>query len=117
MKINIRAVHFELTNETRDYAAEKIGKLDDYYKNIIKADVAIESHESEAKHGYRYIAKVTLSVPGKNIFAEATGPDQYFAIDNVEEKLKIQIEKIKGKQNKGKIDKFQNIIRRFIGKE
>lgn len=117
MKINIRAVHFELDSETRDYAAEKIGKLDDYYKNIIQADVAIENHESEAKFGYHYIVKATLHVPGKNIFAEATGPDQFAAIDNAEEKLKVQIEKIKGKENRGKIDKFQSVIRRFLGKE
>lgn len=117
MKINIRAIHFDLTDEIRNYAAEKIGKLDDYYKNIIKAEIAIENHESEAKGGYHYITKVTLSVPGKNIFAEATGPDEFASIDNVEEKLKVQVEKLKGKQNKGKIDKFQNLVRNFFGKE
>lgn len=117
MKINIRAVHFDLTNELRDYAAEKIGKLDDYYKNIIMADVAVENHESEKKGLYSYNAKVKLSVPGKDLFAEGTGADEFSAIDNVEDKLKTQVEKLKGKQNKGKLDRFQLLVRNFFGKE
>jgi ribosomal subunit interface protein len=117
MKINIRAVHFDLTDEIRDYAAEKIGKLDDYYKNIIMADVGLENHESEKKGLYSYVAKVKLSVPGKDLFAEGTGADEFAAIDNVEDKLKIQVEKMKGKQSKGRIDKFQSMIKDFFGKE
>jgi len=117
VKINIRAVHFDLTDEVRDYAAEKIGKLDDYYKNIIKAEVAIENHESEAKDRYHYITKVQISVPGKNLFAEATGADEFASIDNAEGKLKVQVEKLKGKQNRGKIDRFQEMVRNFLGKE
>ncbi|MDD3678723.1 MAG: ribosome-associated translation inhibitor RaiA [Patescibacteria group bacterium] len=117
MKLNIRAVHFELNNEIRDYAAEKIGKLDDFYKNILLADIAIENHESEKKDKHSYMAKVKLEVPGKNIFAEGSGPDEFAAIDNVEQKLKIQVEKLKSKQNRGKLDKFQRIIRNFIGRD
>ena len=93
MKINIRAIHFDLSNDLRDHAADKIGRLDNFYKNIIMADIAIENHESEAKGKYHYIAKVKLAVPGKDIFAEGTGPDEFACIDNVEQKLKVQIEK------------------------
>lgn len=117
MKINIKAIHFDLTDELRDYAAEKIGKLDDYYKNIILADIGIENHESEKKQKYSYVAKVRLSVPGKDIFADGTGPDEFSAIDNVQGKIKVQLEKLKSKQNQGKIDKFQSLIRDFFGKE
>ncbi len=116
MKINIRAIHFNLTDELRDYAAEKIGKLDTYYKNIILADIGIENHESEAKDQHHYIAKVKLVVPGKDLFADGTGADEFAAIDNVEQKLKVQIDKLKGKQNKGKLDEFQSLIRSFFGK-
>jgi ribosomal subunit interface protein len=117
MKINIRAIHFELTDDVRDYAAEKIGKLDTYYKNIVMADIAIENHESEANDLHHYISKVRLSIPGKDLFAEGTGADEFAALDNVEEKLKVQIERIKGKQNKGKIDEFSKMVRRWFGKE
>lgn len=117
MKINIRTIHFDLTDEIRDYAAEKIGKLDTYYKNIVLADVAIENHESEAKDQHHYIAKVNLSVPGKDIFAEGTGADEFAALDNVEQKLRVQIEKLKDKQNRGKIDEFSMMVRRWFGKE
>lgn len=117
MKINIRAVHFELTDDVRDYAADKVGKLDTYYKNIVMADIAIENHESEAKEAHHYISKVKLSLPGKDIFAEGTGADEFASLDNVEEKLKVQIEKLKGKQNRGKIDEFSNLVRRWFGKE
>jgi ribosomal subunit interface protein len=117
MKINIRAVHFEMTNDVRDYAAEKIGKLDTFYKNIVLAEVAIENHESESKEQHHYSAKVNLSVPGKDIFAEGTGADEFTALDNVEQKLRVQIEKLKGRQNRGKIDEFSRLVRRWFGKE
>lgn len=118
MKINIRAVHFDLTDELRDYAAEKIGKLDEYYKNIIMADVAVENHESEKKDQYSYIAKVKLSVPGNDLFAEATGADEFAAIDNAEGKLKIQVEKLKnkGKKRSG-FQQAQDVFKNFFGKE
>lgn len=116
MKISIRAVHFDVSDDLRNYAADKIGKLETYYKNIIMADVAIENHESEAKEKHHYIAKVKLAVPGKDIYAEGTGIDEFSAIDNVEEKLKRQIQKLKSKQNRGKLDEFQKIIRNFFGK-
>jgi ribosomal subunit interface protein len=117
MKINIRAVHFELTEDVRDYAAEKIGKLDTFLKNIVLADIAIENHESEASDEHHYIAKVILSIPGKDIFAEGTGADEFAALDNLEEKLKVQIERAKGRQNRGKIDEFSLMVRRWFGKE
>lgn len=117
MKINIRAIHFDLTDELRDYAAEKIGKLDHYYKNIVMSDIAIENHETEAKDNYHYIAKVKISVPGKDLFAEGSGADEFAAIDNVEQKLKTQIERLKGRQNRGKIDELSSLVRRWIGKE
>lgn len=118
MKINIRAVHFDLTDELRDYAAEKIGKLDEYYKNIIMAEIAIENHESEKKDQYSYIAKVKLSVPGNDLFADATGPDEFSAIDNAEGKLKIQVEKLKNKQkSKSRFAEAQDMFKSFFGKE
>ncbi len=116
MKINIRAVHFDLTDDLRDHAADKIGNLDHYYKNIVMADIAIENHESEAKDNYHYIAKVRLSVPGKDIYADGTGPDEFSCIDNVEQKLRVQLEKLKSKQNRGKFDEAKNILRNFFGK-
>jgi len=117
MKMNIRAIHLELNDDVRDYAAEKIGKLDTYFKNIVLADVAIENHESEAKGQHQYVAKVNLSIPGKDIFAEGTGADEFSALDNVEDKLKVQINKQKDRLNKGKIDEFSTMVRRWFGKE
>lgn len=116
MKINIRAVHFDLTDDLRDHAADKIGNLDNYYKNIVMADIAVENHESEAKVNYHYSAKVKLAVPGKDIFAEGTGPDEFACIDNVEQKLKVQLEKLKSKQGRGRLDKAQEMFRNFFGK-
>lgn len=116
MKINIRAVHFDLTDDLRDHAAEKIGNLDNYFKNIVMADIAIENHESEAKDKYHYVAKIKLAVPGKDIFADATGPDEFAAIDNAEQKLRVQIEKLKNKKNRTKLNDIQEKFRNFFGK-
>ena len=61
MKIDITAVKFDLNTEIRDYTAEKIGKLEKYYKNIIKADVALEEHAGDTAN-VRYGTKIKVEI-------------------------------------------------------
>lgn len=117
MKIDIRAIHFDLTDEIRDYAAEKIGKLDKYYKNIISAEIKMEEHEGVRADQDRFSCKVRLAIPGKDISNEEKGRDLHEAIDLVELELQRQLKKVKDKQNPKKLAKAKELVRRFFGKE
>jgi ribosomal subunit interface protein len=115
MKIDIRALHFELDDETRDYAAEKIGHLEKYYKNIISAEISIIcDHEDTA--GSSYTAKARVLIPGKDFFAESGSRNINEAIDKVEDRLHMQIIKLREKSNPKHLQKAKEWVRNFFGK-
>lgn len=117
MKIDIRAIHFDLTEEIRNYAAEKIGRLDKYYKNIIATEVKLEEHEGVRADQNRFSCKVRVEIPGKDIHAEENGQDLHEAIDLAEQDLSRQLRKVKEKNNPKKLARAKEAIRRFFGKE
>lgn len=115
MKIDIKSVHFELNQKTRDYAAEKIGHLEKYYKNIVKAEVVLEEHAGDTAN-VRYGCKTKISIPGQDLFAEDFDKEIMTAIDKVEAKLKSQIVRFKEKNNPNKIHRAKNWLKDFFGK-
>lgn len=115
MKINISAVHFNLKPDVRDYAAEKVGHLEKYYKNIISADVRITcDHEDTA--GSTYTLKTKIKIPGKDIFAETSCRNLFEGIDDLEGKLKEQILKTKEKTRPKRLNTAKEWVRNFLGK-
>jgi ribosomal subunit interface protein len=115
MKIDIRNVHLELDDKTRDYAAEKIGRLEKYYKNIVKAEIVLEEHAGDTAD-VRYGCKTKIALPGNDIFAEEFDKDIKVAIDKVAAKLQSQIVKTKEKSNPSKIHRAKNWVKEFFGK-
>jgi len=111
MKVDIRTIHCELKETERDYAVEKIGKLEKYYKNIIAAEITFECHEAQAEENKRFECKVRLSVPGKDLFADGIARNIKGSIDAVESKLKSQVHKL-SEQRKSK--KFRSRAKEFI---
>jgi ribosomal subunit interface protein len=114
MKIDITAVKFELDTKVRDYAAEKIGRLEKYYKNIVKADVTLEEHAGDTAN-VRYGAKVRVEIPGGDIFAEDFDKDIYTAIDKTEKKAREQLVRTKEKRNPNPIHRARKWIKGFFG--
>jgi ribosomal subunit interface protein len=115
MKIDIRAVHFGLDKETRDYAAEKIGHLEKYYKNIIAAEIGITcDHEDTA--GSSYSVKAKLVIPGKDLFAESGSRNINEAIDKAEDRLHQQIIKLREKNNPKHLHRAKEWVRNFFGR-
>lgn len=99
----------------RDYVADKIGRLEKYYKNVISAEISIKcDHEDHA--GDTFDIKVQIKIPGKDLFAEDVSRDIRNSIDEIEAKLRHQIGKLKEKQNPKKLYKAKEAIRRFFGK-
>lgn len=115
MKIEIRNVHLELEEKTRDYAAEKIGRLEKYYKNIVKAEITLEEHSGDTAD-VRYGCKVKIVLPGNDLFAEDFDKEITVAIDKVEAKLRDQIVRAKEKQNPSKIHQAKKWVKEFFGK-
>ena len=91
MNIVTTARHVELTPALKKYAEDKVGKFDRYLSNISEAKITLILEKNVHK------AEMLLDVNGMLIWAESSTGDIYSAIDEVVDKLDIQVKKYKGK--------------------
>jgi putative sigma-54 modulation protein len=89
MHLNITGRNMEVTPALRDYAEEKVGKIDKYLHKITSAHVIL------AVEKYRHIAEVTIQAHGMTIKAQEETGDLYSSIDQVMDKIEIQARKLK----------------------
>lgn len=93
MKFIERGKNIELTEALKDYAEEKIGKIERYFED----DTVIEAQISLDVEKERHIVEVTVFVDGLILRGEEETGDMYASIDGVIEKLERQIRKYKTK--------------------
>ncbi|MDP3057105.1 MAG: HPF/RaiA family ribosome-associated protein [bacterium] len=106
MRITIRGKNLELTETIKDYINNKIGGLEKFSilggstgekeesssHSVSIADVEVGVLTHHHKSGKIFIAMATLTFPKHLIRAEAQAEDLYQAIDEVRDKLEMNIE-------------------------
>ncbi len=97
MKINIKATNAKLTPEAHEIIEEKINSLEKYFSNIIEANVEVGITTFHHQKGDIYRAEVNLIVPKTIIRAEAETDDIIKSINEVRDKLKLELIKYKEK--------------------
>jgi putative sigma-54 modulation protein len=108
MHIIVQGHGMDVTAPLRDYAEKKIGKLDEFFGNIQKAEVTLEVRKIDNQLRNQ-VAEITVWTAGKIVRATDGASDMYAAIDQVFDKLERQIEKHK--------EKLIKEVRRKGGKE
>lgn len=117
MQINIMNFHFEADDEIKNYATEKIEGLERFDKEIVLADIHLESAPGDTAN-VRFLCKVNMEVPGgKVLYAEAKAQDMFAAVDMVEEKLIQQIKKQKQKGSKKKLMRAKEYLSNLFRKQ
>ncbi len=107
MNITINATNIDLTSSLREHAEEKIGSLEKYFDNIIKADIDIGKRSNHHQKGKIYYAEVNIKVPNKTLRVVKDAEDLYKAVDKVKDHFKIELQKMKEKMR----DKNRKMIR------
>lgn len=95
MKYNIRGDKMVVTDAIRDYAEEKLGKLEKYFK-----DDDITANVLTRVRGNSQIVEVTIPTSKFVLRSEEENEDLYAAIDLVSDKLERQIRKNKTRLNR-----------------
>ncbi|MGX7347987.1 ribosome hibernation-promoting factor, HPF/YfiA family [Aerococcus vaginalis] len=107
-KYNIRGENIEITPAIRQYAEDKISKIEQYFHNDEETTVYVNAkvyRNGDAK------AEVTILLPRLTLRAEETSQDLYGSIDLVVDKLKRQVGKYKTKVNRKSREKgFPELI-------
>lgn len=108
MKINIRGEKLEVTDSIKNYAEEKISKIDKFFENPAE----VEGRVLLKVKGTEQTIEVMVNTKGFTLRAEESHSDMYAAIDLVVDKLERQIRKnknkIKSKLTRYKINDFKD---------
>ena len=94
MDITVTFRHVDSTESIKEYAEDKLSKIDKYF------DFPIEAHVVLTAEKFRRMADVTLNVNGTVIKAEEETEDMYSAIDQVMDKIEIQVKRYRDKIRK-----------------
>lgn len=95
--IDITGIKYDITEKTRKYVMEKVGKLDRFVpvhaRKSMSADVKLSQVNRD--HGNKYEAEIIIQVPGRVITAKDSTVNMMAAVDIVEAKIVGQLRKYK----------------------
>jgi putative sigma-54 modulation protein len=96
MNIKIQSVKFDADVKLLNFIENKINKLEQYYNNIIGAEVILKLDKSGASDNK--VADIKILIPGNDLFAKRQSKTFEEAVDSASEALKKQLVKVKEKQ-------------------
>jgi putative sigma-54 modulation protein len=87
MEIDVTGRHFHATEALKDYAVEKISKLDKYSLKLEGAHVVFEVQK------FNHVAEIVLRGKGMRVTAKERSLDMYAAFDKCFGNIQLQLRK------------------------
>lgn len=91
MLLDLTGHHVEITDALRQYAENKLGRLERHFDNVTDIHCILTVEK------LRHKAEATVQVSGGKLYADAVEEDMYAAIDALADKLDRQVKKYKEK--------------------
>lgn len=104
LDVQVYGRNIEVTDRIFDYAKKKVSKLDRFLNDIDEARVDLAYIKSARSAADRQVAQITVRGKGYILRAEERSDDVFTAMDSALEKLQRQMERYKGKRQKGRGD-------------
>lgn len=95
MATKVHSIHFDADAKLLDFIEVKVGKLDQFFDNIIGSEVYLKVDNDDSKENK--VAEIKVMIPGKELFAKKQCKSFEEATDLAVDALKRQIKKHKGK--------------------
>ena len=89
MQIHTTARHCELDPEVRDFAHQRLEKLERFARDIMEAHLIVTAE------GYRHSAEITLRLKGLNIVSREQSTEARAAIDLATDQVEEQLRRLK----------------------
>jgi putative sigma-54 modulation protein len=96
MDFKVHSIHFDADQKLIDFIRAKVEKLNQFYGNIIAAEVFLRLENS--KDNENKVTEIKLFIPGNDLFAKRNSKSFEESADLVVEALRRQLRKTKGKQ-------------------
>ncbi|HGS4631477.1 TPA: ribosome-associated translation inhibitor RaiA [Vibrio cholerae] len=104
MKINITGKNIEVTSAIRNHIEGKLKKLEKWQVDIIGCQASFSEEPNKQKK-----FEAVVSIPRGQLVASAIHEDLYAAINEVEQKLERQLNKLRHKPEARRADKTELI--------
>lgn len=104
LEVQVYGRNIEVTDRILDYSKKKVSKLDRFLSDIDEARVDLAYIKSARNAADRQVAQITVRGKGYILRAEERSDDVFTAIDSALEKMQRQMERYKGKRQKGRGD-------------
>ena len=91
MQVHFTFRNVESSEGIKNYAREKIGRMQKYLRSPLEADVILSVEK------FRHTAEVTIVASGETLIGEEQSDDMYKSIDMMLDKLDRQVRRHKGK--------------------
>ena len=99
MQLSVTFRHMEPSNALKDYARDKLSRVEKYLDSILEAHVVLSVEK------FRHTADVTILSDGLKINGQEQTEDMYSAIDMVVDKIEKQIKRYRQKLKSRKTSK------------
>lgn len=103
-KIDIFARNMEVTERIQDYIEKKVSKFGRFITGVDETRVDLAYIKSARNASDRQVAQITMRGKGFILRTEERADDLFTAIDEAVEKMQRQIERYKGKTQRGRGD-------------
>jgi len=92
MTVTIKGVHYDISDRTREFLADKLGHIDPFRDHLVSVDATITKEKTE------FIVESNVHFRwGATAHLEERAPELYPAIENLIHKLDAKISKEKDK--------------------
>jgi len=95
MEIKVHPVNFSADTKLIDFINGKVGKLDQFFDNIIAGEVYLKVDKDQEKENK--LAEIKILLPGRELFAKKQCRTFEEATDLAVEALRRQVKKYKAK--------------------
>jgi putative sigma-54 modulation protein len=102
LDVQVYGRNVEVTDRIFDYARKKVSKLDRYLNDVDEARVDLSYVKSARSAEDRQVAQITVRGKGYILRAEERSDDVFTALDSALDKLQRQMERYKGKRQRGR---------------
>lgn len=103
-KVEISAKNMEVTERISDYVNKKVAKFDRLLATIDEVHVDLSHLKNARSVNDRNVAQITIRGKGFILRAEERADDIFTALDTTLDKVQRQIERYKGKRERGRGD-------------
>jgi putative sigma-54 modulation protein len=103
-KVEIVTRNMRLTDNLKEYIEKKTNKLERYLQEIEEIHVEVSHAKSARSATDRQVAQLTVHGKGFILRTEERADDIHAAFDTALDKMQRQIERYKGKRNRGRGD-------------